>query len=206
MCGIAGVAFTDATRIPERDPLERMGRAIAHRGPDGHGEFLGSGVGLVHRRLAIIDPTSGQQPLGNEDGTVQISFNGEIYNYPELRERLIAKGHHFRTHSDTEVIVHLYEELGDDVVRELNGMFAFAIWDSRRRKLLLARDRIGIKPLYFQRNSQRILFGSEPRAILAFGDHRREDSGTRVARSGKQRSEEEEVFFPFSCGGVLFCP
>ena len=173
MCGIAGVAFSDANRPPESEPLHRMAHAIAHRGPDGAGEFLAPGLGLVHRRLAIIDPAAGQQPLGNEDGTIQIAFNGEIYNFPELRQRLIAKGHRFRTHSDTEVIVHLYEEVGEDVVRGLNGMFAFALWDSRQRKLLLARDRLGIKPLYFQRNTERILFGSEPRAILAYGDHPR---------------------------------
>jgi len=174
MCGIAGVAFADTTRIPEAAWLRTMGRAIAHRGPDGSGEYVAPGVGLAHRRLAIIDPDSGQQPLGNEDGSIQITCNGEIYNYLELRERLVAKGHRFRTRSDTEVIVHLYEELGEDLVRELNGMFAFAIWDAPRRKLFLARDRIGIKPLYFQRNSERLLFGSEPRAILASGDHRRQ--------------------------------
>jgi asparagine synthase (glutamine-hydrolysing) len=144
-----------------------MGQAIAHRGPDGEGFYHDSGLGLAHRRLSIIDLGGGAQPLGNEDGSVQVVFNGEIYNFQELRQRLEARGHRFRTNSDTEVLVHLYEEEGDRLVEHLRGMFAFALWDRRRRRLLLARDRLGIKPLYIYRDSKKLLFGSELKAILA---------------------------------------
>ena len=144
-----------------------MSDAIAHRGPDGGGAWFGDGVGLAHRRLSIIDLEGGRQPLGNEDDSVQVVFNGEIYNYRELRHDLEQRGHVFRTHSDTEVLVHLYEELGGEMVTRLRGMFAFAIWDSRRRRMLLARDRVGIKPLYFFRNHEWLVFGSELKAVLA---------------------------------------
>jgi asparagine synthase (glutamine-hydrolysing) len=144
-----------------------MSRGIAHRGPDGEGFFAEPGVGLVHRRLAIIDLEGGRQPLGNEDGSVQIIFNGEIYNYQELTPWLESRGHRFQTRSDTETIVHLYEELGDRVVEKLRGMFTFALWDRPRRRLLLARDRVGIKPLFVYRDAEKLLFGSELKAILA---------------------------------------
>jgi asparagine synthase (glutamine-hydrolysing) len=144
-----------------------MSLGIAHRGPDGEGFLAEPGVGLVHRRLAIIDLEGGRQPLGNEDGSVQIVFNGEIYNYQELTAGLDARGHRFRTRSDTETIVHLYEELGDACVEKLRGMFTFALWDRPRRRLLLARDRVGIKPLYVYRDAEKLLFGSELKAILA---------------------------------------
>jgi asparagine synthase (glutamine-hydrolysing) len=147
-----------------------MGKAIAHRGPDGEGFLVEPGVGLVHRRLSIIDLAGGSQPLGNEDGSVQVVFNGEIYNYQELRRDLESRGHRFRTQSDTEVLVHLYEEEGDSLVRRLRGMFAFAIWDRSNRSLLLARDRLGIKPLYLYRDSEHLVFGSELKAILACSD------------------------------------
>ncbi len=145
-----------------------MADAIAHRGPDAEGFWQAPGIGLAHRRLSIIDLAGGDQPLGNEDGSVQIVFNGEIYNYRELREQLLLKGHSFRTHSDTEVLVHLYEEDGPNLVNRLRGMFAFAIWDARQRLLLLARDRVGQKPLYIYRDAEKLLFGSELKAILAF--------------------------------------
>jgi asparagine synthase (glutamine-hydrolysing) len=144
-----------------------MGQAIAHRGPDGEGFLSEPGVGLVHRRLAIIDLQGGRQPLGNEDGSVQVVFNGEIYNYQGLSAWLQDRGHRFRTRSDTEVLVHLYEEEGDRLVERLRGMFAFALWDRKRRRLVLARDRVGIKPLYVYRDAEKLLFGSEPKAILA---------------------------------------
>ena len=147
--------------------MRRMADAIAHRGPDADGYWFGDGVGLAHRRLSIIDLEGGRQPLGNEDGSIQVVFNGEIYNFRELRADLEQRGHVFRTHSDTEVLVHLYEELGGEMVTRLRGMFAFAIWDSRRRILLLARDRVGIKPLYVFRNSEWLLFGSELKTLLA---------------------------------------
>ncbi len=174
MCGIAGVLYADPERPAERAVLERMGRAIAHRGPDGEGFWREPGVGLVHRRLAIIDLTGGAQPLGNEDGSVQVAFNGEIYNFQELRAGLEARGHRFRTRSDTEVLVHLYEEEGERLAERLRGMFAFAIWDRARRQLLLARDRLGIKPLYVYRDAEKLLFGSELKAILAHPGVRRE--------------------------------
>jgi asparagine synthase (glutamine-hydrolysing) len=151
-----------------------MGAAISHRGPDGEGFLRESGVGLVHRRLAIIDLAGGDQPIGNEDGSVQTVFNGEIYNYRELRADLERRGHRFRTHSDTEVLVHLYEEDGDRLVERLRGMFAFAIWDRPRRRLLLARDRLGIKPLYVYRDTETLLFASEIKAILAHPGVRRD--------------------------------
>jgi asparagine synthase (glutamine-hydrolysing) len=174
MCGIAGVLYSDSARLVARGVLEGMARAIAHRGPDGEGLFAEPGVGLVHRRLAIIDLATGGQPLGNEDGSVQVVFNGEIYNFEELRRSLVRRGHLFRTRSDTEVLVHLYEDHGADLVRHLRGMFAFAIWDRRLRRLVLARDRIGIKPLYILRDAEKFVFGSEIKAILAHPDVRRE--------------------------------
>src|SRR5438067_2183083 len=133
MCGIAGLLWADPNRPADLGSLRAMGAAIAHRGPDGEGFFAQPGVGLVHRRLAIIDLEGGAQPLGNEDGSIQIVFNGEIYNYQELAPWLEARGHRFRTRSDTETIVHLYEEIGDQVVERLRGMFTFALWDGNRR-------------------------------------------------------------------------
>lgn len=151
-----------------------MAGAIGHRGPDAQGVWTGRHVGLAHRRLSIIDLEGGDQPIGNEDGSVQVVFNGEIYNYRQLRDELIGKGHSFRTHSDTEVLVHLYEEMGERLVERLRGMYAFAIWDARRRQLLLARDRVGQKPLYYYRDGEKLLFGSELKAILACEDVARE--------------------------------
>ncbi len=144
-----------------------MLKSIAYRGPDEDGIYRSGPVGLGHKRLKIIDLLSGQQPLCNENGTVWVVFNGEIYNYKELRNDLIQKGHRFKTASDTEVIVHLYEEFGSDCVRRLRGMFSFAIWDDRKRELLLARDRVGIKPLYYRQTGTSLIFASEVKAILA---------------------------------------
>lgn len=141
--------------------------SIAHRGPDGEGIYAAGQVALGHRRLAIIDLNSGQQPLSNEDDSVWIVFNGEIYNYLSLRGELLGRGHSFKTKSDTEVIIHLYEEFGPACVERLRGMFAFAIWDARKSLLLLARDRVGIKPLYYRLSHQSLIFGSEIKAILA---------------------------------------
>jgi asparagine synthase (glutamine-hydrolysing) len=168
MCGIAGVLYADPERPVEPALLRAMGQSIAHRGPDAEGFLNESGLGLVHRRLSIIDLSGGDQPLGNEDGSVQVVFNGEIYNFQELRHGLEARGHRFRTHSDTEILVHLYEDEGEDLVRRLRGMFAFALWDRTNRRLLLARDRLGIKPLYVYRDAEKLLFGSELKAILAY--------------------------------------
>ena len=151
------------------DTLVRMNEALIRRGPDEGGAFQESGVGLAMRRLSIIDLAGGHQPIANEDSTVWVVFNGEIYNYRELRERLRQRGHSFNTNSDTEVIVHLYEEYGDDLVDHLQGMFAFSLWDVRRRRGLIARDRLGIKPLFFSQVGDTLLFGSEIKSILASG-------------------------------------
>ncbi len=170
MCGIAGVLYRNSRRRPLEETLRAMGQAIAHRGPDAEGVWVEPGLGLVHRRLSIIDLSGGDQPIGNEDGSVQVVFNGEIYNFRELRRRLESEGHRFSTSSDTEVLVHLYEEVGDRLVEQLRGMFAFALWDSKRHRLLLARDRVGQKPLYVYRDAEKLLFGSELKAILAHPD------------------------------------
>ncbi len=168
MCGITGILFRDHQRPVDEDTLRGMAGAIAHRGPDAEGLLVRPGVGLAHRRLSIIDLAGGDQPLGNEDGSVQVVFNGEIYNFRQLRHDLIAQGHRFRTKSDTEVLVHLYEEHADDLVHRLRGMFVFALWDERRQRLLLARDRVGIKPLYYCRTGETFLFGSEIKPLLVY--------------------------------------
>jgi len=174
MCGIAGYLTNGGNRDGLDDSLRAMAAAIAHRGPDDEGFFQavtrdgGRRVGLAHRRLSIIDLSTGHQPMANEDGTVQIVFNGEIYNFPELRDELMAKGHVFRTRSDTETIVYAYEEWGPQCVTRFRGMFAFAIWDARRERLLLARDRYGKKPLFVYQADDLLLFASEIKAILAF--------------------------------------
>jgi asparagine synthase (glutamine-hydrolysing) len=166
VCGICGEWSLQGV-----DPkmLERMNDALVHRGPDDQGAVLLGEAGLAMRRLSIIDLTRGHQPISNEDGSAWIVFNGEIYNHRELRRELMARGHFFKTDSDTEAILHLYEDRGERVVDELRGMFAFAIWDLRRRKLLLARDRFGQKPLFYRFDGRRFLFASEIKAILAAG-------------------------------------
>ena len=167
MCGICGkLNFDPEVGVPP-SLLKTMADTIYHRGPDDEGYYASGPVGFGFRRLSIIDLTTGHQPISNEDGTVWIVFNGEIYNYQELRAFLTAKGHIFRTHTDTEVIVHLYEEFGVGCLEKLRGMFAFAIWDERQRSLLLARDRVGIKPLYYWTSSKSVVFASEIKAILA---------------------------------------
>ncbi|MGH9530567.1 MAG: asparagine synthase (glutamine-hydrolyzing) [Terriglobales bacterium] len=167
MCGIAGVVEFNRSAQVDPQALRRMCAAMAHRGPDDEGVYTDGRVGIAMRRLSIIDVVAGHQPLSNEDGTIWIVFNGEIYNHRVLREQLEARGHRYRTHCDTETIVHLYEEYGRDCVQHMRGMFAFAIWDSRKRQLLVARDRLGIKPLYYRLTSDSFLFGSEIKVILA---------------------------------------
>src|SRR2546426_6322239 len=166
MCGIAGILCYDPSRSPDRDLIEAMNRAMLHRGRDDGGIYLDGPIALGNRRLSIIDLAAGHQPVDNEDGTVWITYNGETYNYADLREELLAKGHRFKTSSDTEVIVHLYEEIGERCVERLRGMFAFALWDKRRARLLLARDRLGIKPLYYYLGGELLAFASEIRALL----------------------------------------
>jgi asparagine synthase (glutamine-hydrolysing) len=174
MCGIAGAAWTSDGEPISPETLARMTAAVAHRGPDDEGTFLSpaspergqAGTALGHRRLSIIDLAGGHQPLSNEDGTVWIVFNGEIYNFAELRGQLESRGHAFRTHCDTETIVHLYEDHGSGCLQHLRGMFAFAIWDERKKSLFFARDRLGQKPLVYREDRGRLLFASELKALL----------------------------------------
>ena len=165
MCGITGV-YQNGGEPVAHETLAAMMGIIAHRGPDDEGSYIKDGIGLGMRRLSIIDLAGGKQPIANEDGSVITVFNGEIYNYRELRSDLSGRGHKFASASDTEVIVHLYEEFGDECVQRLRGMFAFAVWDSRHRRLLIARDRLGIKPLYYTESKGRLIFASEIKAIL----------------------------------------
>jgi asparagine synthase (glutamine-hydrolysing) len=169
VCGLAGIINLKHVSTPNRAELEPMIAALRHRGPDQFGYLLDEGVGLAHARLSIVDVANGAQPIGNETEDVWIVYNGEAFNFPELMAELEAKGHLFRTRSDTEVLVHLYEEYGDDFVLRLNGQFAFALWDARRRRLLLCRDPVGILPLFYLRENDRLYFGSEVKAVVACG-------------------------------------
>ncbi|HVN95539.1 MAG TPA: asparagine synthase (glutamine-hydrolyzing), partial [Syntrophorhabdaceae bacterium] len=168
MCGICGFAAFDRDYRVDQTLIREMGYAIRHRGPDDEGYYFGEGIGLAHRRLSIIDLSTGKQPIYNEDKSKCIVFNGEIYNYQDLRQYLAGLGHTFQTKTDTEVILHLFEEKGEACVEDLRGMFAFAIWDNRERSLFLARDRLGIKPLYYWRSEQGVCFSSELKSILVF--------------------------------------
>jgi asparagine synthase (glutamine-hydrolysing) len=174
VCGIYGILGLRTGSRPSGDDLARMAAVSVHRGPDDEGTYTDDDLLLGMSRLSIIDVGGGHQPIANEDGTVHVVCNGEIYNYRKLTESLLQKGHRFRTQSDTEVLVHLYEEFGDAFVHHLNGMFAFALWDSRQRRLLIARDRLGIKPLYYREGNGRLHFASEMKAILAAVDAPRE--------------------------------
>ncbi|MEE9218524.1 MAG: asparagine synthase (glutamine-hydrolyzing) [Acidobacteriota bacterium] len=165
MCGIACILHDDPQKPADIGVLRRMSDRIAHRGPDAEGFHVQGPVALASRRLAIIDLETGQQPISNEDGKIWVVFNGEIYNHPQLREELLRRGHQLRTRTDTETIVHLYEEHGDDLVHHLRGMFAFALWDSRRKRLLLARDRLGKKPLFYARTPGAFIAASEIKAL-----------------------------------------
>jgi asparagine synthase (glutamine-hydrolysing) len=168
MCGIAGIYHTDGEN-PDGEVLLRMARCIAHRGPDGERFYTDGGLGLAHRHLRIIDLSdAAMQPMANEDGSLQLVFNGEIYNYVELRPRLEAAGHRFTSHSDSEVILHAYEQWGDACLHRFNGMFAFALWDARRRRLLVARDRAGVKPLYYRWDGRTLVFASEIKSLLMY--------------------------------------
>jgi asparagine synthase (glutamine-hydrolysing) len=167
MCGICGFFSQDSTL--SSDKLEHMNNTLTRRGPDEGGSFQAPGVGIAMRRLSIIDLHGGRQPIHNEDSTVWVVFNGEIYNYRELRVELQQRGHRFETNTDTEVIVHLYEEYGENLVEHLRGMFAFSLWDARRSRAVIARDRLGIKPLFYAQVDGTLVFGSEIKAVLASG-------------------------------------
>ncbi len=168
MCGICGFNWEDKSLVKD------MAQAMLHRGPDDSGFHLGAGISLGHRRLSIIDLKSGKQPMYNEDGSVVVVYNGEIYNFKEIRKSLENKGHRFRTNSDTEAVVHSYEEYGERCLEHFNGMFAFAIWDSNKKKLFIARDRLGIKPLYYYFKDNAFIFASEVKSILQHDNIKRE--------------------------------
>ena len=174
MCGIAGIFLADRSRVIDRRQLERMVSVLSHRGPDEESLYLRGPIGLGNRRLSVIDLAGGRQPIFSEDRSKAVVFNGEIYGFQELRRELQGRGHHFQTLSDTEVIVHAYEEYGRECVHHLRGMFALAIWDDTRQELFLARDRLGIKPLYYAWDGSTFLFASELKAILQVPTVRRD--------------------------------
>jgi asparagine synthase (glutamine-hydrolysing) len=182
MCGICGKLVFDRRASVSPALIKSMADTISHRGPDDDGYFVSGSIGLGFRRLSIIDLGGGHQPLSNEDGSVHIIFNGEIYNYQELRRYLLGHGHIFKTQTDTETIVHLYEQLGEACVEKLRGMFAFAIWDDRGKSLFLARDRVGIKPLYYSQSRNSVVFASEIKAILADPEMRTEVRSSMIDR------------------------
>ena len=170
MCGICGIYYYKSQKTVSLSTLKKMAQTMNHRGPDDEGFFIENNLGFAHKRLSIIDLSpAGHQPMTNERNDIWLTFNGEIYNYQELRDDLIKKGHQFKSHSDTEVIIHLYEELGEKIFEKLNGMFAFALWDGRNKKLVAARDRLGIKPFYYLFDDQQLIFASEIKAILKAG-------------------------------------
>lgn len=195
MCGFCGVAYRDPTRPVDGHVLHRMMTSLVHRGPDGSGTRVDGPVGLGHLRLSIIDVAGGSQPLSNEDASVWVTFNGEIYNYRDLTQDLVAKGHRFRTRSDTEVLVHAYEDEGPTFVRRLNGMFAFALHDVPRRRVLLARDHFGIKPLFYAVTPDGLVFASEIKAVLA---------ALGKPPSLRLNSLREYFMFRFVAGGETF--
>ncbi len=171
MCGLVGVVNLTAEEPVDALQLTRANDTMAHRGPDDSGVWAEAGVGLAARRLSIIDVPHGHQPMSNEDGSVHIVYNGEVYNHEDLRVELLANGHRFRSTCDTEVILHAYEQWGPDgCLRRLRGMFAFALWDARMQTLLLVRDHFGIKPLFMAEWNGRLFFASEIRALLAFSE------------------------------------
>jgi asparagine synthase (glutamine-hydrolysing) len=182
MCGIAGKIYLDGQGAVDPDLVDRMMAAITHRGPDGSGKYLSPPVGLGHTRLAIIDLKTGDQPMTNETGSIWLTYNGEIYNYKELRKELLDRGHVFHSTSDTEVIIHAYEEYGPRCVERFRGMFAFALWDKEKQILFLGRDRVGIKPLYYVNTGRAILFASELKSLLCAGELEREVEPEAVHR------------------------
>jgi len=196
MCGIVGIINLTSHGQVDEARVKRMRDALRHRGPDGAGLWVDGPVGLGHRRLSIVDVAGGHQPMTNEDGSVWITYNGEIYNHAELRPALEARGHRYATRSDTETILHLYEDEGERCVDKLEGMFAFAVWDKKHRRLLLARDRLGIKPLYYAINGDELVFASEIKAILAAGAIRPEFNQTVLPEFLATRFVAgEETFF-----------
>ncbi len=208
MCGFGGY-FGDAVAPPLARPLiDRMIASIAHRGPDEQGIYTAPSIGLGHARLSIVGLGDGQQPMSHADGDFTIVFNGEIFNYVELRQQLISQGHVFRTGSDTEVILHLYQRMGPDCLSMLNGDFAFAIWDARERRIMLARDRMGVRPLFYTTVGSTLYFASEIKALLQVPASKRKLillRLTRYSRSGRRlrRAQHFATFsnlsLPISC-------
>jgi asparagine synthase (glutamine-hydrolysing) len=170
MCGIAGIFYRDTQKYVDQSLVKNITHTLHHRGPDDEGYYIKKNIGLGHKRLSIIDLETGHQPISNEEGSLWIIFNGEIYNYIELRSELLAKGHRFKTHSDTEVILHLYEEYDTECLNRLNGMFAFAIWDDKKKEVFCARDHFGIKPFYYYFDNEKFIFASEIKALLVHPD------------------------------------
>jgi asparagine synthase (glutamine-hydrolysing) len=187
MCGINGLFYFDSSRPVEADIVHRMRSVATHRGPDDHGSYIHANVGLGFNRLSIIDLSGGHQPMSNKDGSVWIVFNGEIYNSQSLYQDLVARGHRFETHSDTETIVHAWEEYGERCVEKLRGMFAFVIWDQRQQILFGARDRVGIKPFYYYANSERFAFASEVKSLLEIPEVPREVNADAIGEFLRRR-------------------
>jgi asparagine synthase (glutamine-hydrolysing) len=181
MCGIAGFLNLDG-RPADRSLLERMIRMVDYRGPDGTGLYVDGAVGMAHNRLSIIDIAGGHQPMSCDDGALWITFNGEIFNFVELRDELVNKGHRFSTRSDTEVILRLYQEFGPDFVQRMNGQWAFAIWDREKRRMFLSRDRVGVRPLFYTTASHSFIFGSELKTVLAHPSVEREIDRTALGQ------------------------
>ena len=196
MCGIAGIVASDRLLADDAARVTRMRDVIAHRGPDDVGLFVDERAALAHRRLSIVDLAAGHQPLANEDETIWIVYNGEVYNHASVRPGLESAGHRYRTRSDTETIVHAYEQWGEGCVEHLRGMFAFAVWDARRGRLLLARDRLGVKPLYWALAGSRLIFGSEIKAIV--------ESGLIVPEADESRIPEQLSIRSLAGAGTLF--
>ncbi|MEO5898379.1 MAG: asparagine synthase (glutamine-hydrolyzing) [Vicinamibacterales bacterium] len=196
MCGIAGIVASDQLHTDERETVVAMRDVISHRGPDDAGLYVDAYAGLGHRRLSIVDVSAGHQPLSNEDDSIWIVFNGEIYNHADLRRELESTGHRYKTRTDTETIVHAYETWGDACVDHLRGMFAFALWDAPRRRLFLARDRMGVKPLYWAHRHGRLVFGSEIKSILQSGivDRRPNEAALPELLGTRYLSGEETLF------------
>ena len=180
MCGICGIFNMQLQPLAHGERIDAMAQSLFHRGPDSGGKFQLPHIALAIRRLSIIDLETGNQPLSNETGDITLVFNGEIYNYRELCQGLLERGHHFKTHSDGEAIIHLYEEQGPDCLRDLNGMFAIALWDDRAKRLLLARDRAGEKPLYYWRDGDTLVFGSEIKSLLEYPGNQPRDRSHRA--------------------------
>ena len=195
MCGITGIVDLAGRRPIEESVLRAMNGRIQHRGPDGDGFHFEPGVGLGHRRLSIIDLEGGKQPLYNEDHSVVVTFNGEIFNFKEIEADLLKRGHTFRTRSDTEVIVHAWEEWGEKCVDRFNGMFAFAVWDVRKQHLFIARDRLGVKPLYYcvaARRAHRLRIGAEGAAGASRGAAANRSAGRRGILHVRLRARSED--------------